>query len=463
MSDVEVTQSDDTALSAEPMDDDSDDLDDLLGMLDEEEEVEQKEKVIEAKKKSEYESELFVGGHCKIRVDPQTRAISVADLSTRLRRWTFVSLLNLPLKLNSKCVTSKQFVLIGVLSSKEIKISKNQNKYLMLKLDDFKANVSCFIFNADAISKFCKIQEGTVLVLASPTIMNERNNNSNDRNHNINGPGSFGQRSTNNMNHTISLKIDDFEQVLVVGKSLDFAFCPKLEGYGRIPCRNVINKATHDLCEFHKAQQYKKYASKRNDTNRSSTSRLRQNTKKSLSGPGNGISMVQRRSRQMASRHNGMLDDRQRNGSGGRFAGNSRFPKKRVAVDHKLQRQRNRETLLESKDMMSEGLRRRMNKYGTGGKQQSQIQSDSKRKEMERILKGKTLIPHLGANWGSNKNTAGKGGGGMQIVFEPKAVSLDPPGTGSNQRKQSKVARKRSFNDMMRSGSVDDKENVNPG
>lgn len=165
----------------------------------------------------------------------------------------------------------------------------------------------------------------------------------------------------------------------------------------------------------------------------------------------------------MASRHNGMLDDRQRNGSGGRFAGNSRFPKKRMAVDHKLQRQRNRETLLESKDMMSEGLRRRMNKYGTGGKQQSQIQSDRKRKEMERILKGKTLIPHLGANWGSNKNTAGKGGGGMQIVFEPKAVSLDPPGTGSNQRKQSKVARKRSFNDMMRSGSVDDKENVNPG
>lgn len=50
MSDVEVTQSDDTVLSAEPMDGDSDDLDDLLGMLDEEEEVEQKEKAIEAKK-----------------------------------------------------------------------------------------------------------------------------------------------------------------------------------------------------------------------------------------------------------------------------------------------------------------------------------------------------------------------------------------------------------------------------
>jgi len=117
---------------------------------------------------------------------------------------------------------------------------------------------------------------------------------------------------------------------------------------------------------------------------------------------------------------------------------------------------------MESKGMMSEGLRRRMNKYGTGGKQQSAIQSDRKKKELDRILKGKTLIPHLGANWGSKKDTVGGGGGGMQIVFEPKAVSLDPPGTGSNQRKLSKVARKRSFNDMMRSGSVDDKENVNP-
>lgn len=51
MSDIDVTQSDDTIPSAEPIDEDSDDdLDDLLGMLDEEEEVEQKEKAIEAKK-----------------------------------------------------------------------------------------------------------------------------------------------------------------------------------------------------------------------------------------------------------------------------------------------------------------------------------------------------------------------------------------------------------------------------
>lgn len=109
-----------------------------------------------------------------------------------------------------------------------------------------------------------------------------------------------------------------------------------------------------------------------------------------------------------------------------------------------------------------------MQRYGngTGRKNLLQIEEDKKKREMDKLLKGKALLPHLGANWGSNTGEAG-GGGGMTIVFEPKrAVSLDAAagpraGTGSNQGTRSSMNRKRSFKDM-ESGGFDDKENDSP-
>ena len=64
----------------------------------------------------------------------------------------------------------------------------------------------------------------------------------------------------------ISLKIKEAAQVLVVGRSLDFALCPKLMGDGQTRCQDVMDKSRDDLCEFHRAKQYKKFAAKRNDT-----------------------------------------------------------------------------------------------------------------------------------------------------------------------------------------------------
>jgi len=383
------------------------------------------------KKKTEYESELFVGDHCKIRVDPLTRAISVDGLRTRLRRWTFVSLINLPLKLHSKCVTSRQFVVIGVLSSKEIKMSKNNNRYLMLKIDDFRANVTCFVFSDDIISNFCKIMEGTVLVLASPTIMSERNQST----------SGHSKRSS----QEISLKIEEPEQVLVVGKSLDFAFCPKMD-HRQNRCRNVINKATHDLCEFHKAAQYKKFAAKRNDTNRTSMSRshLKQNRTRSLSGPGNGISMVQRRTRQSEQRRNRSMYGEQKKAN-------------RVKVDHKANREKNRAMLLQSGGM-TDGLRRRIQKYGNGGKSIQQIQDQKKKRERDRLLAGKALIPHLGANWGHSPAAKGAAAG-IQIVFEPKATAkgAEAPAVDGHSEGSTKLRRKRSFKEIS-SHSADEED-----
>ena len=42
---------------------------------------------------------------------------------------------------------NQQFVIIGILASKMIK-TKNNNKYLLIKIDDFVASISCFIFDS---------------------------------------------------------------------------------------------------------------------------------------------------------------------------------------------------------------------------------------------------------------------------------------------------------------------------
>eukprot|EP00483_Globobulimina_turgida_P007090 UN07104 len=160
---------------------DFDELDELLGLMDEDDEThekkeKEKEKQIATQQKNKDNSESFVCAslHCKLRIDPLTRTISSEDLQLRLRRWTFVSLTNLPLKLHTKSVTNGEFVIIGILSSKIIRHSKNNNKYLLIKIDDFYASISCFIFNAEIVEKFYKIQPGTILVLAGPQISNDK-------------------------------------------------------------------------------------------------------------------------------------------------------------------------------------------------------------------------------------------------------------------------------------------------
>ena len=240
------------------------------------------------------------------------------NLNLRLRRWTVSSLINLPLKLKNND-KNKQFVIIGILAAKMVKTSKNNNKYLLIKIDDFMASISCFIFDKDIIERFYKISVGTVILIANPQIIN--NNNNKMKNNKI-------KNNINNYNDIdISLKIEDFEQILIIGKSIDFGFCNKSINNGVNKCQNIVNKTKHDLCQFHAAQQYKKYASKRNDTNRSSlSSKLRnRNKKQNLSKirMNNGISMLQMKKQK--NNNNKIIN---------RNLGNTNYRKKRIHPIH---------------------------------------------------------------------------------------------------------------------------------
>jgi len=385
------------------------------------------------KKKVDFESEMYVlpSKRCKLRVDPHTRAISTDSLTLRLRRWTFISMINLPLKLHDQCVTKKEFVVIGILAHKIFKQSKNDTKYLILKLDDFKASISVFIFDSNIIEHFFKIQPGTVLVLAAPTVLSDSSKNTDK----------FSNRgkALKKARTDISLKIDDFEQILVVGKSLDFAICPRVNAASGERCTEAIDKSRFDLCEFHRAKQYKKFAAKRNDTNRTTMSRLRnpQCSKRSLSGNMNGLNGLS-----MANRRRGPTSTRTRS-----------VRKKRETVDHELNRRQNRDLLMSSSALRRTSvLGRRLQKYSKGGKNVRAAQSARKAKTVKKLLAGKTLIPHLGTT--PSKGSGMSGNNGLILIGGP-SMSLKTSGTSKTERN---ARRKRSFEEFM--AASNDKENV---
>merc|ERR1712013_93269 len=199
-------------------------------------------------------------------------------------------------------------------------------------------------------------------------------------------------------------------------------------------CDGVIDKSRYDLCEFHRAKQYKKFASKRNDTNRTTMSRLRnpQSQKRSLSGKMNGLSMIQRRAPK-------------------NFYANDEAKKKKPKrnVDHALNRCKNRNLLINSSAMRKTSvLGKRLSKYTKGGKNQMQIQSAQKRKEMGKMLAGKTLMPHLGADWGSNEK------GGLILMGGPTSSSSSVTVSTKQSRNEK---RKRSFDAFM--AQSNEKEN----
>jgi len=367
--------------------DEDDELDELLDLLDEEEQVESEKKAEQTEQKKEYESELYVCSKCKLRVDPLTRAISSEHLELRLRRWSILSLINLPFTHSQH--SNEQFVIIGILAAKIIKTSKKNDKYLLIKIDDFKASISCFIFNKEIIEKFYKIAIGTVLAVAKPKVID--NNNNKQKQH----PSSVAAHRANEVD--LALRIEEMEQILIVGKSIDFGFCNKPIKNGSETCKSVVNKSESDLCLFHKHQQYKRYASKRNDTNRCSlSSNLRnKNTKKNLSK----VTMSQ------------MMKPSFLNKSSNVHQTNVYLAnRKKNNMVHK-----HRNTV--------------------------QMRENEKKQQMNQLLRGKTLIPQLGTNWNRNSNA------NRNIVLAPRYSSKRAAGTDleitkSQQRAQQLISAK---------------------
>eukprot|EP01084_Bolivina_argentea_P089884 162073_1 len=169
---------------------------------------------------------------------------------------------------------------------------------------------------------------------------------------------------------------------------------------------------------------YKKYASKRNDTNRSTLSKMRnRNTKKSLSGSMNGITMTKRPYMAKPNRKNNT----------------NRKEMKPHAIA-----------------MMPNSMRMRMKKYANGGKKMLQIKENAKKKEMNKILTGKTRMPHLGANWGKNRHDGivlgpkcvQKSQQRACAMMEKKGIKFDVPNPNDTTHLHTKRHRKRSFTDM---------------
>ena len=220
---------------------------------------------------------------------------------------------------------------------------------------------------------------------------------------------------------------------------------------GADKCQNIVNKTKHDLCQFHAAQQYKKYASKRNDTNRSSlSSKLRNRTKKSLSklrsnNNRNGITMYQIKKPQNHNISNINNSNRNR--------------KKNANVHHPIySRNANKNTLT--------------------------IEQNKKRKTMNKLLSGKPLLPHLGTNWNNRNNTRNgniilgpkkninniaqhginQTQSKTQKIMQKKAIKFEipDPNNYNNNNLRNRNHRKRSFECMNRSNNNNKNQNPSP-
>merc|ERR1719229_475954 len=93
-------------------------------------------------------------------------------------------------------------------------------------------------------------------------------------------------------------------------------------------------------------------------------------------------------------------------------------------VNFKQARKQTSNLLLSSSAMTTRYKNKIQKKYAVGGKNQIQIEQNAKKKTMNKLLAGKTLIPHLGANWGSDSKGASAANMNISFVLEPKSLNV---------------------------------------
>ena len=177
----------------------------------------------------QYESDAIVCDACTLRVDPSRRIISKEQLNLKLRRYMVTPLNEVHSYQNDG---NKECVIIGILALKRILFAKNDNKYLMIKIDDFESSVACFIFSRAIRKNFFTIPIGTVLAIANPK--------------------SFHHKKKPNQHEIgIGLKIECLSQILHIGNSIDIKFCNKLKANGDI-CKNIMHiESNNAWCRYH--------------------------------------------------------------------------------------------------------------------------------------------------------------------------------------------------------------------
>ena len=223
-----------------------DEFDALMNAIDEEDKEQQRQQEIE-RKKSEVPSILLsnpttentylifrikygqkIANYDALSIDPLNRRISSESLSLILRNYTLSSFNDLPF--NLQCNNKKRFAIIGILSYKNTKVSKYNDAYLSIRIDNFKSSISCVIFDRTIIQNSFKFQVGAVLVILQPRI-----------------PNKYKSNTDNSL-----LRIDDETQLLVVGRSNEFGFCEKViyKDKCSYKCNNIINKTKDKICRY---------------------------------------------------------------------------------------------------------------------------------------------------------------------------------------------------------------------
>lgn len=164
-----------------------------------------------------------------MRVNPLTRTISGSSLDLRLRKHIISSIPNVLSNLKKNNIN--KIVVIGVLIFKKV-CWNNIGKYYMIKISDFESSICMFTSNPQIIEKFFKIQLGTVLVIQPILSKNNR------------------------------LRIQSNQQILIVGLSIEFGVCSRMD------CNDIINKnkSKYKLCHYHQNQlKIKRINFKNND------------------------------------------------------------------------------------------------------------------------------------------------------------------------------------------------------
>ncbi|XP_054741702.1 protein MCM10 homolog isoform X2 [Anastrepha obliqua] len=168
-------------------------------------------------------------------INPQ---ISTALLTERMANRKAVTFKELP-KYILKDLTS-DWVIAGVILSKETKCSKTANPFSIWKLSDLQGDIKtisvCLFQNAH--DELWKTPTGMCVAILNPSLS-----------------------ENNNYNREIAnLSIDSSNKVLILGKSKDLGVCKSIKKNGE-HCKNFVNVSEFDFCIFHMRKEYNKTTS----------------------------------------------------------------------------------------------------------------------------------------------------------------------------------------------------------
>ncbi|GFH50942.1 hypothetical protein CTEN210_07418 [Chaetoceros tenuissimus] len=143
-----------------------------------------------------------------------------------------------------------------VFSNSGTRISKNGRGFCILTLGDLHTGptVSIFLFGYAYSSLTTKIQPGMVIAVTNSSIM----------------PSRQGGETR------ISLSVNEAQQIVIVGKAMDYALCAGEDirkskentGNGKVRCKKVVDLRCGRLCQYHQRLQVQGPAAKKSGPNK---------------------------------------------------------------------------------------------------------------------------------------------------------------------------------------------------